>query len=69
MKVCIYNLYTPFCINVLVLHLALGLTYASLSGLQPLFEKYLEYEKSFGDEQRIEYVKRKAMEYAEDDVA
>ncbi|KAL8147183.1 rRNA biogenesis protein RRP5 isoform X2 [Apium graveolens] len=30
-----------------------------------LFKKYLEYEKSFGDEERIEYVKRKAMEYVE----
>lgn len=30
-----------------------------------LFKKYLEYEKSFSDEERIEYVKRKAMEYVE----
>lgn len=33
--------------------------------MQFLFKKYLEYEKSFGDEERIEYVKRKAMEYVE----
>lgn len=30
-----------------------------------LFKKYLEYEKSQGDEERIEYVKKKAMEYVE----
>ncbi|KAI9122039.1 hypothetical protein K1719_006728 [Acacia pycnantha] len=30
-----------------------------------LFKKYLEYEKSQGDEERIEYVKNKAMEYVE----
>ncbi|KAJ4970564.1 hypothetical protein NE237_003663 [Protea cynaroides] len=30
-----------------------------------LFKKYLEYEKSNGDEERVEYVKRKAMEYVE----
>ncbi|XP_052176477.1 rRNA biogenesis protein RRP5 isoform X2 [Diospyros lotus] len=30
-----------------------------------LFEKYLEYEKSLGDEERIESVKRKAREYVE----
>eukprot|EP00268_Persea_americana_P004314 TRINITY_DN1135_c1_g1_i2.p1 TRINITY_DN1135_c1_g1~~TRINITY_DN1135_c1_g1_i2.p1 ORF type:complete len:1393 (+),score=282.83 TRINITY_DN1135_c1_g1_i2:3381-7559(+) len=30
-----------------------------------LFKKYLEYEKSCGDEERIESVKRKAMEYVE----
>ncbi|XP_044501490.1 rRNA biogenesis protein RRP5 [Mangifera indica] len=30
-----------------------------------LFKKYLEYEKSVGDESRIEYVKQKAMEYVE----
>lgn len=33
--------------------------------LQCLFKKYLEYEKSQGDEERIEYVKKKAMEYVE----
>ncbi|XP_020258376.1 rRNA biogenesis protein RRP5 [Asparagus officinalis] len=30
-----------------------------------LFKKYLNYEKSQGDEERIEHVKRKAIEYAE----
>ncbi|GKV41870.1 hypothetical protein SLEP1_g49347 [Rubroshorea leprosula] len=30
-----------------------------------LFKKYLKYEKSLGDEEKIEYVKRKAMEYVE----
>ncbi|KAL2480440.1 RNA binding [Abeliophyllum distichum] len=30
-----------------------------------LFKKYLEYEKSMGDEERIESVKRKAIEYVE----
>ncbi|WOG99939.1 hypothetical protein DCAR_0519295 [Daucus carota subsp. sativus] len=30
-----------------------------------LFKKYLEYEKSLGHEERIEYVKRKAMEYVD----
>ncbi|KAL5741947.1 hypothetical protein ACOSP7_028679 [Xanthoceras sorbifolium] len=34
-----------------------------------LFKKYLEYEKSQGDEARIEYVKQKAMEYVESTVA
>lgn len=31
--------------------------------LQFLFKKYLDYEKSQGDDERIESVKRKAMEY------
>ncbi|XP_073149006.1 rRNA biogenesis protein RRP5-like isoform X2 [Henckelia pumila] len=30
-----------------------------------LFKKYLEYEKSIGDEERIESVKKKALDYAE----
>ncbi|KAL8459787.1 hypothetical protein ACS0TY_031636 [Phlomoides rotata] len=30
-----------------------------------LFKKYLEYEKSIGDEERIEEVKKKAMDYVE----
>ncbi|KAI5068389.1 hypothetical protein GOP47_0016734 [Adiantum capillus-veneris] len=30
-----------------------------------LFKKYLEYEKSHGDEERVEYVKGKAMQYVE----
>ncbi|TQD85713.1 hypothetical protein C1H46_028765 [Malus baccata] len=34
-----------------------------------LFKKYLAYEKSRGDEEKIEYVKRKAMEYVENTVA
>ncbi|PPD84400.1 hypothetical protein GOBAR_DD18640 [Gossypium barbadense] len=33
--------------------------------LQFLFKKYLDYEKSRGDEERIESVKRKAMDYVE----
>lgn len=33
--------------------------------MQFLFKKYLEYEKSLGHEERIEYVKRKAMEYVD----
>lgn len=33
--------------------------------LQPLFKKYLRFERSMGDEERAESVKRKAMEYAE----
>ncbi|KAK7848536.1 rrna biogenesis protein rrp5 [Quercus suber] len=33
------------------------------------FKKYLEYEKSHGDEERIESVKRKAMEYVESTLA
>lgn len=37
--------------------------------LQFLFKKYLEYEKSHGDEERIESVKRKAMEYVESTLA
>lgn len=34
-----------------------------------LFKKYLEYEKSVGDEERIEYVKKKAIEYVESTLA
>ncbi|CAN6577203.1 unnamed protein product [Malus baccata var. baccata] len=34
-----------------------------------LFKKYLAYEKSCGDEEKIKYVKRKAMEYVENTVA
>ncbi|KAL0338043.1 UNVERIFIED_CONTAM: rRNA biogenesis protein RRP5 [Sesamum calycinum] len=34
-----------------------------------LFKKYLEYEKSAGDEERIESVKKKAMEYVENTLA
>ncbi|KAK9088291.1 hypothetical protein Scep_027373 [Stephania cephalantha] len=30
-----------------------------------LFKKFLEYEKSHGDEERVEHVKQKAMEYVE----
>jgi rRNA biogenesis protein RRP5 len=33
--------------------------------LQFLFKKYLRYEKSQGDEERIEHVKQKALEYVE----
>ena len=35
------------------------------NNFQFLFKKYLNYEKSQGDEERIEHVKRKAIEYAE----
>lgn len=43
---------------------------ATCSSLPPkkmkfLFKKYLEYEKSCGDNERIEYVKKKAMDYVE----
>ncbi|KZV37907.1 hypothetical protein F511_12189 [Dorcoceras hygrometricum] len=34
-----------------------------------LFKKYLGYEKSIGDEERIEYVKKKALDYAESTLA
>ncbi|KAL2228304.1 UNVERIFIED_CONTAM: rRNA biogenesis protein RRP5 [Sesamum indicum] len=34
-----------------------------------LFKKYLEYEKSVGEEERIESVKKKAMEYVENTLA
>ncbi|KAE8649759.1 rRNA biogenesis protein RRP5 [Cucumis sativus] len=34
-----------------------------------LFKKYLEYEKSVGDEERIESVKQKALEYVENTLA
>ncbi|PIN20215.1 rRNA processing protein Rrp5 [Handroanthus impetiginosus] len=34
-----------------------------------LFKKYLEYEKSIGDEERIESVKKKALEYVENTLA
>lgn len=36
----------------------------SLSWAQPLLKKYLEFEKTVGDEERIEYVKKAALEYA-----
>ncbi|CAF1712133.1 unnamed protein product, partial [Brassica napus] len=32
---------------------------------QILFRKFLEYEKYGGDEERVEYVKQRAMEYAD----
>ncbi|KAH0904854.1 hypothetical protein HID58_044357 [Brassica napus] len=34
-----------------------------------LFKKFLEYEKSAGDEERVEYVKQRAMEYADSTLA
>ncbi|KAJ6870677.1 rRNA biogenesis protein RRP5 [Populus alba x Populus x berolinensis] len=34
-----------------------------------LFKKYLEYEKSYGDEKQIESVKQKAMEYVQNTLA
>jgi rRNA biogenesis protein RRP5 len=37
--------------------------------LQFLFKKYLEYEKSYGDEKQIESVKQKAMEYVQNTLA
>lgn len=37
--------------------------------LQFLFKKYLEYEKSIGDEEQIEAVKKKAMEYVENTIS
>ena len=37
--------------------------------MQFLFKKYLEYEKSVGDEERIGSVKTKAMEYVESTLA
>ncbi|EEF30787.1 programmed cell death protein, putative [Ricinus communis] len=37
--------------------------------MQFLFKKYLEYEKSVGDEEQIESVKKKAMEYVESTMA
>ncbi|KAK2985370.1 hypothetical protein RJ640_029327 [Escallonia rubra] len=37
--------------------------------MKSLFSKYLGYEKSLGDEERIESVKRKAMEYVESTIA
>lgn len=37
--------------------------------LQFLFKKYLQYESSLGDEERIESVKRKAMDYVETTLA
>ncbi|XP_031396337.1 rRNA biogenesis protein RRP5 isoform X3 [Punica granatum] len=36
-----------------------------LKKIKFLFKKYLMFEKNTGDEERVEYVKRKAMEYAE----
>lgn len=33
--------------------------------LQFLFKKYLDFEKAHGDEDRVQYVKTKAMEYVE----
>lgn len=41
----------------------------NLLDLQFLFKKYLEYEKSVGDEERIESVKQKALEYVESTLA
>ncbi|KAI3417734.1 uncharacterized protein J3R85_014181 [Psidium guajava] len=36
-----------------------------LKKIKFLFKKYFTFEKTLGDEERVEYVKRKAMEYAE----
>ncbi|KAL5720281.1 hypothetical protein ACHQM5_012960 [Ranunculus cassubicifolius] len=33
--------------------------------MKPLFKKYMKYEEEFGDEERVEYVKRRALEYIE----
>ena len=33
--------------------------------LQFLYKKYLEFEKSHGDEERVEYVKAEALKYVE----
>lgn len=41
---------------------AISLTISSKK-MEPLFKKYLEYEKSLGDAERIESVKKKAMDY------
>jgi hypothetical protein len=59
-------------------HLSLSLTLTSFVDIcillnltwdfadwQFLFKKYLDYEKSQGDKERIESVKRKALEYIE----
>lgn len=35
-----------------------------LRKMEPLLKKYLEFEKTVGDEERIEYVKKAALEYA-----
>ncbi|XP_047328490.1 rRNA biogenesis protein RRP5 [Impatiens glandulifera] len=37
--------------------------------MKSLFKKYLEYEKTVGNEERIEYVKAKALEYVENSLA
>ena len=36
---------------------------------QFLFKKFLEYEKTAGDDERVEYVKQRAMEYADSTLA
>ncbi|XP_068652858.1 rRNA biogenesis protein RRP5 isoform X2 [Aristolochia californica] len=33
--------------------------------MKAIFKKFLEFEKSFGDEERVEFVKKKALEYVE----
>ncbi|XP_059646446.1 rRNA biogenesis protein RRP5 [Cornus florida] len=37
--------------------------------MKALFKRYLDYEKSLGEDERIDYVKRKAMEYVESTLA
>jgi len=58
-------------ISILLKHIPKKKTYFGLCCLdwQFLFKKYLDYEKSQGDEERIESVKRKAMEYVESTMA
>ncbi|KAF9593318.1 hypothetical protein IFM89_021487 [Coptis chinensis] len=41
----------------------------SSKNMKSLFKKYLEYEKGHGDEDRVEYVKRKAIECVENSLA
>lgn len=48
-----------------VCHLICRIKLSCAIFLQFIFKKYLEYEKSCGDEDRVEYVKKRAMEYVE----
>lgn len=71
MKVCIHIHTHALPILLVLFCIFLSETYLGLCclDLQFLFKKYLDYEKSQDDEERIESVKRKALEYVESTMA
>lgn len=68
MKVCTYFIYPILLLFFLPVILNKAIFFLG-QNLQFLFKKYLEYEKSQGDDDRIEYVKKRAIEYVESTMA